>query len=244
MKSAKTSLKLVSTVDPNEIAHFSSHSSDWWDRYGTYAPLHKMGAARMSYIKDALGGDLTGKSILDIGCGGGLICEPMARLGAKVTGIDADQSAIKVATAHAKAQKLDISYFCGAAEILVKERKKFDAITALEILEHVSSPLAFVDLCAQLLKPEGKVIFSTLNRTWKSYGLGIFLAERVLSWAPPNTHQWNKFIRPSELSRMVEASGMNVESACGLAYRPLQGEFALHPHDLDINYFMVATLSK
>ncbi len=244
MKSAKTSPKLLSTVDPDEIAHFSSHSADWWDRYGTYAPLHKMGAARMSYIKDALGGSLSGRSILDIGCGGGLVCEPMARLGAKVTGIDADSNAIKVAKDHAASQGLNISYFCGAAESLVQEKKKFDVVTALEILEHVSSPIAFVDLCAQLVKPNGKVIFSTLNRTWKSYGLGIVVAERVLSWAPPNTHQWSKFIRPSELLKMIEGAGMKVDSACGLIYKPLQGEFALHPHDLDINYFMVATLPK
>ncbi|MCB9984749.1 MAG: bifunctional 2-polyprenyl-6-hydroxyphenol methylase/3-demethylubiquinol 3-O-methyltransferase UbiG [Micavibrio sp.] len=243
MINARKKTSRISTIDQNEISHFSAHAADWWALQGTYAPLHKMTPARMAFIKKALG-DLKGQSILDIGCGGGLVCEPMARLGAKVTGADADACAIDIAKTHAQDQNLQINYFCGAAEDLAEKGLKFDAITALEILEHVSRPSHFIDLCASLLKPNGRVIFSTLNRTWKSYGLGIIVAERVLNWAPAGTHEWGKFIKPSELARMIEASGLQLTTASGLVYQPLHGKFALAPHDLDVNYFMVATKAK
>ncbi|MDY0028472.1 MAG: bifunctional 2-polyprenyl-6-hydroxyphenol methylase/3-demethylubiquinol 3-O-methyltransferase UbiG [Pseudobdellovibrionaceae bacterium] len=231
--------KARSTVDPEEISHFSSHAADWWDVNGTYAPLHKMAEARMKFISSAFG-PLKGKSVLDIGCGGGLICEPLSRLGGKVTGVDADPHAIQVAREHALSHGVSVTYKNAAAEDLVAAGEKFDYLTALEIIEHVSSPMAFVGLCSDLLKPGGKVIFSTLNRTWKSYGLGIFVAERILSWAPEGTHNWNKFIKPSELARIAECSDLKVLQACGLVYKPLSGTFALNSHDLDINYFMVA----
>ncbi|MCB1558259.1 MAG: bifunctional 2-polyprenyl-6-hydroxyphenol methylase/3-demethylubiquinol 3-O-methyltransferase UbiG [Alphaproteobacteria bacterium] len=237
----QTSLRLIdrSTVDQAEIQHFSEHARDWWDVDGTYAPLHKMTPARISYIKDTLR-EISGASILDIGCGGGLVCEPLYRLGAKVVGIDADGVAIETAQDHAKRNGLNINYICGAAEDLVSQKKKFDFVTALEIVEHVSSPSSFVSMCSQLLKPKGKVVFSTLNRTWKSYAFGIVAAERILNWAPAGTHSWQKFIKPSELARMAENEGLRVVDVCGLVYKPLSGQFELAPHDLDINYFLVA----
>lgn len=244
MKNTIKSLKKISTIDYDEITHFSGYSADWWNVNGTYAPLHKMSAARISYIKQILNGKISGKSILDIGCGGGLVSEPLSRLGGHVTGIDADKGAIDIARDHALSQGLDISYICGAAEDLVAQNKKYDVVIALEILEHVSSPMTFIQMCGKLLKPGGVIIFSTLNRTWKSYALGIFVAERILSWAPPNTHHWNKFIKPSELSRMINMCDLETIDACGLVYKPLNGEFDLSPHDLDINFFMVATSKK
>lgn len=232
-------LKARSTVDPDEISHFTSHAADWWDVNGTYAPLHKMAAARMEFITKSFG-PLKGKTVLDIGCGGGLICEPLARLGGKITGVDADPKAIQVAREHSLHHGVPVTYKNAAAEDLVADGEKFDFLTALEILEHVSAPMSFVALCADLLKPGGKVVFSTLNRTWKSYGLGIFVAERILSWAPEGTHSWNKFIKPSELARIAECSDLKVIDACGLVYKPVSGSFELSPHDLDVNYFMVA----
>ena len=181
------------------------------------------------------------KSILDVGCGGGLMCEPLARLGAKVTGIDADGSAIAVAKAHAAAQDLNIDYINAAAEDLVAQGKTFSSVLALEIIEHVSDPALFVELTTQLVQPNGTLIFSTLNRNWKSYALGIIAAERILNWVPKGTHDWKKFIKPSELARMLTSQGFVVQNVMGIAYHPLKGEFYLAPHDLDVNYFLVAS---
>jgi len=243
MKHSSPTKARLRTVDPAEIQHFSVHAGDWWQRHGSYAPLHKMAPARMGYLKQVLG-PLKGLKTLDIGCGGGLVCEPLSRLGAKVTGIDADENAIHAAKSHAKDQGLTIDYRHGAAEDLVARGEQFDAVLALEILEHVSDPAVFVELCAQLAKPSGKIVFSTLNRTWKSYGLGIFMAERILNWAPEGTHDWNKFIKPSELARMGEKVGLTPLDASGLVYKPFEDRFVIDPHNLDINYFMVFTKSK
>jgi len=233
----------LQTVDAGEIRHFSAHASEWWDRYGSYAPLHQMTPARMAYLVSVLG-PVKGLKVLDIGCGGGLVSEPLARLGAKVTGVDADPNAIRAALAHAKTQNLSIDYRQGAAEDFVKAREKFDVVLGLEILEHTSSPSDFVELCADLVTPNGKIVFSTLNRTWKSYALGIVAAERLLNWAPEGTHQWNKFIKPSELSNIAEECRLKPVSACGLVYNPVRGQFDLAPHRLDVNYFMLFSPKK
>lgn len=228
------------TVNPDEISRFAKDSADWWNPEGAFAPLHRMTPARMRFIKDSIG-DVQGKTILDIGCGGGLISVPLARLGAKVTGIDADSQAIAVATQHAQKEQLPVTFINGAAENLVAQRKTFDVVLALEVIEHVENPALFVQLCADLVKPDGMVIFSTLNRTWKSYALGIIAAERILNWVPAGTHDWKKFIRPSELAKMSKDAGLVLRDAKGMVYRPLSNEFAIHPHDLDLNYFLVAS---
>ena len=236
-----------STINTAEIAHFSKDSADWWNLDGAFAPLHRMTPARMRFLKDTIG-TLAGKTILDIGCGGGLISIPLARLGtnvgAKVTGIDADATAISVASAHAAQdaaqENLPITFINGAAEDLVDQGQKFDVVLALEIIEHVDHPDMFVDLCARLVKPDGIVVFSTLNRTAKSYALGIIAAERILGWVPKGTHSWKKFVKPSELARMASSAGLEVTTAKGLVYHPLRQDFFLSPHDLDVNYFLVA----
>jgi 2-polyprenyl-6-hydroxyphenyl methylase / 3-demethylubiquinone-9 3-methyltransferase len=231
-----------STINRDEISHFAQDSADWWNLDGPFAPLHRMTPARMMFLKETIG-DVKGKSILDIGCGGGLISVPLSRLGAKVTGIDADAQAISIAKNHAKGEGLPINFISGAAEDLVTKGQKYDVVLALEVIEHVENPSLFVDLCAQLVKPNGLVIFSTLNRTWKSYALGIVAAERVLKWVPVGTHDWKKFIKPSELARLAEKNGLFLRNAKGMVFNPFNNKFSIHPHDLDLNYFLVASPS-
>lgn len=241
MKHTRMSSKrpLRSTINTAEIAHFSKDSADWWNLDGAFAPLHRMTPARMRFLKDTIG-PIPGKTILDIGCGGGLISTPLSRLGGHITGIDADKQAISVATQYAKNEGLGIQFIHGAAEDLAQKGETFDVVLALEIIEHVDHPDMFVDLCARLVKPDGIVIFSTLNRTWKSYALGIIAAERLLKWVPVGTHDWKKFIKPSELSKLAEQSGLALHDLKGMVFRPLKNEFDIDPHDLDLNYFLVA----
>lgn len=245
MKTAPKNAKRpdFSTINAHEISHFAQDSVDWWNVDGAFAPLHRITPTRMRYLKSVIG-DIKNKTILDIGCGGGLISVPLSRLGAKVTGVDADKQAITVAKQHSKDQGLDIDFIHGAAENLVEEGRKFDVVMALEVIEHVDNPELFVELCSKLVKPNGIVIFSTLSRTWKSYALGIVAAERILRWVPVGTHDWKKFIKPSELSRMAAASGLTVTDAKGMVFNPLKNEFSIHPHDLDLNYFLVASPSR
>jgi 2-polyprenyl-6-hydroxyphenyl methylase/3-demethylubiquinone-9 3-methyltransferase len=237
------SSKAKTTINEAEISHFAQDSANWWNVDGPFAPLHRLTPTRMSYILDKIG-TIQGKTILDIGCGGGLISCPLSRLGANVTGIDADQQAIRVAQEHAKAEKLNACFVNGAAEDLIYQKKKFDVVLALEVIEHVDNPNLFVELCSNLLKPNGMVIFSTLNRTWKSYALGIVAAEQILRWVPKGTHSWKKFIKPSELAEMCQSNNLVLRDATGIIFNPLKNQFALHPHDLDVNYFLVATHTK
>jgi len=237
------------TVEPAEIAHFAKDSSSWWDPEGPFRPLHWMTPVRMEFIRDqvtahfGLGVSLSPLKCLtavDIGCGGGLACEPIARMGAKTTGVDADGNAIAVARAHAAEQGLDITYIHGAAEDLVDQKKTYDVVLALEVIEHVSDPDAFISLCSNLLKPGGLLIISTLNRTWKSYALAIVVSEHIVHWTPKGTHDWNKFIKPSELARMARRQDLSVTTVSGMVYNPLRHDFSIHPHDVDVNYFLVA----
>ncbi|MEM7651532.1 MAG: bifunctional 2-polyprenyl-6-hydroxyphenol methylase/3-demethylubiquinol 3-O-methyltransferase UbiG [Pseudomonadota bacterium] len=235
----------MSSIDAQEIENFSKDSAYWWDEDGPFKPLHKLNPVRLSYIKaqicevferdiDDLNA-LKGLSILDVGCGGGLVCEPLARLGARVSGADADAQAIEVAKAHAKDSGLKIDYQNKPAEEI---GKKFDVVLALEIIEHVNDPQAFVKSVAKLVKPGGLVIFSTLNRNPKSFLLGIVAAEYILKWVPQGTHSWKKFIKPSELSKMGRAAGLAPKDVTGLVFNPLQGSFQLSKTDLDVNFLM------
>ena len=236
---------MTNSVDQQEIQQFSKDSSHWWDESGPFAPLHRLNPTRMSYIKqqicthydrdvNALDA-LDGLDILDIGCGGGLVCESLARLGGNVTGADADAQAVEVAKVHAKESGLKIKYENKPAEDI---KKQFDVVLALEIIEHVKNPAEFVSSVSKLLKPGGLVIFSTLNRNPKSFLLGIVAAEYSLQWVPKGTHSWNKFIRPSELSRYGRNTGLSPQNITGLIYNPVKDVFSLSKTDIDVNYFL------
>lgn len=240
----------MTTLDRSQIDHFSKDSADWWNPNGAFRPLHRLNPARMGFIREMAVAHfglndreikvLKNLSVLDIGCGGGLVSEPLSRLGADVTGLDADETGIATAISHAEDEGLEINYICGTAEDLAGKGRKFDIVLALEIIEHTASPEDFVSLCASLARPGGLVIFSTLNRNWKSYALGIVAAEHVLRWVPPGTHQWKRFVKPSELGAMAENSGLSVLDVKGMIFNPLKNEFSIHPHDVDVNYFLVA----
>ncbi|MBL8639584.1 MAG: bifunctional 2-polyprenyl-6-hydroxyphenol methylase/3-demethylubiquinol 3-O-methyltransferase UbiG [Alphaproteobacteria bacterium] len=240
-----TAQTVAQTIDSQEIQHFSQFSKEWWDIHGPYAPLHKMTRPRMEYLAQAWQkfGDernFSGLKILDVGCGGGLVSESLARLKADVTAIDADSNAIAVAKDHAKSQYLEIDYRAVALEDLIEEKPQFDLILALEIVEHVSNPGDFIGLCSSCLAPGGLLVLSTLNRTWKSFALGIVAAERVLSWAPAGTHDWKKFLKPSELAHILMNKDFELLDASGLTYHPLEGAFKLAQNDLDVNYFLTS----
>lgn len=250
MRGALDQIKSVSmhTVDAKEIENFAKDSSHWWDEDGPFRPLHRLNPVRLQYIKERIceGRDIDaqslkpyrGLSVLDIGCGGGLVCEPMARLGADVTGIDADKNAISVAAAHAADGGLDITYKAASSEQLVKEKKRFDVVLALEIVEHVADVDEFVRNCVDLCAPDGVIVFSTLNRTAKSFVLGKVAAEYILGWVPKGTHEWKKFLKPSELSRAVRQAGGTVINTEGMVFDPLSGDFKHSKRDLDVNYFL------
>lgn len=238
----------MNTVNKAEIQNFSKDSSHWWDINGPFKPLHRLNPVRLDYIKqqicdhfdrDYMAFDsYKGLDILDIGCGGGLVCEPMTRLGGNVTGIDADENAIAVAREHAKEQELDITYKATSSDELVKDGQQFDVVLALEIIEHVDNPDLFVKNVMDLCNPGGLVIFSSLNRNPKSFALGIVAAEYILRWVPRGTHNWKKFVKPSELSKMVRQYSGKPHDICGLAYNPFKDEFHLAPKDLDVNYLI------
>ena len=238
----------MGTVNQKEIAQFAKDSSNWWDEDGPFKPLHRLNPVRLSYIKeqicDARALDrqslkpFKGLSILDIGCGGGLISEPMARLGADVTGIDADRNAIAVAADHAKLSGLGITYKATSTDELVKTKERYDVVLALEIAEHVDDVDKFVHDCVDLCKSTGIIVFSTLNRTPKSFLLGKVAAEYILGWVPQGTHDWKKFIKPSELAKAVRNAGGEVISTEGMVFDPVRGEFKRSANDLAVNYFI------
>lgn len=228
---------MSTSIRPEEIEHFAKDSSRWWDESGPFAVLHRLNPVRMRYITGQIGRKPNGLKILDIGCGGGLVCEPLARLGAIVTGIDADGQAIGVAREHAAVQDLDVNYICGAVE---NQKGKYDIVTALEIVEHVADMKRFVEGAAKLCKPGGLMIFSTLNRTPKSFALGIVAAEYILRWVPRGTHRWKQFIRPGELAAALRACGCEVADIRGYGFNPLSGDFELFDNDVSVNYFLTA----
>jgi 2-polyprenyl-6-hydroxyphenyl methylase/3-demethylubiquinone-9 3-methyltransferase len=244
----------MNTVDAQEIQNFSKDSSHWWDIHGPFKPLHRLNPVRLKYLKQQICAhygmsfdDLKpykGLKILDVGCGGGLVCEPMARLGGTVTGIDADENAITVAKDHAQQSALDIDYQATTSDALVANQAQYDVVLALEIIEHVNNPENFVKSIIALCKPGGLVIFSTLNRTPKSFALGIVAAEYILRWVPQGTHNWKKFIKPSELSHFIRNQGAKPKDICGLVFDPLRNKFNLAPHDTDVNYFLSMVKTK
>ena len=239
------------TVDPAELERFARIADEWWNADGKFAPLHRLNPARIGFVRDRVaarfGRDplrpapLDGLRLLDIGCGGGLVCEPMRRLGATVTGIDAAERSIAAAREHAAQMELTIDYRVATAEGLRDAGESFDVVLALEVVEHVADPALFLASCAALVRPGGVLFLSTLNRTAKAFALGIVGAEHVLGWLPRGTHDWRKFMRPSELARPLRAAGLAIEAIAGLVYSPITGRWRIDARDLDVNYLLVAT---
>jgi len=242
------------TVDPAEVERFSRIAAQWWDPAGKFAPLHRLNPLRIGYIRDraalhwrrdALGGaPLEGLSLLDIGCGGGLLSEPMTRLGAKVTGVDASSNNVHVAARHAEGQALAIDYRQGTAEALAATAEAFDIVLALEIVEHVADVDLFLRSCSRLVKPGGLLFLSTLNRTAKAWVLAIAGAEYVFGWLPRGTHDWRKFLRPSEVVNGLRDAGIDTQEIVGVVYSPLSRAWSLNKSDLDVNYMLYGTKSS
>lgn len=238
----------ASSIDDAEVAKFRAMAAEWWDPAGKFKPLHMLNPVRLDYITGQITAEFArdrkslrpfeGLRLLDIGCGGGLISEPMARLGAAVTGADAAAENIEVARLHAEQSGLAIDYRAVTAEALLAEGAQFDVVLALEIVEHVADPQQFLTTCARLLRPGGVLIASTLNRTPQSFAAAIIGAEWVMRWLPRGTHQWSRFIRPDELAGMFEAAGVRVVDRAGMVFNPLGWSWSLSRRDLAVNYLM------
>jgi 2-polyprenyl-6-hydroxyphenyl methylase/3-demethylubiquinone-9 3-methyltransferase len=237
------------TLDREEVARFARLAGDWWDERGPFRQLHRINPVRLTYIRNQLckrferdpkqAASLAGLRVLDVGCGGGLVCEPLARLGAQVTGIDPAAENIEAAKAHATAQGLGIAYETATAEEIVARGQNFDAVLLLEVVEHVPRVPDFLKSVAPLVKPGGVMILSTLNRTLKAYALAIVGAEYILRWLPVGTHQWERFVKPKELAAALSAAGLAMTGTEGLTYDPFADEWRLGS-DTDVNYFASA----
>ncbi|MCC6205248.1 MAG: bifunctional 2-polyprenyl-6-hydroxyphenol methylase/3-demethylubiquinol 3-O-methyltransferase UbiG [Hyphomicrobiales bacterium] len=238
-----------STIDAEEVERFSALAAEWWNPNGKFKPLHKFNPVRLAYIRDQIaerfGRDpraarpLAGLRILDIGCGGGLLCEPMARLGADVVGADASETNIEVAKLHAAESKVEIDYRATTAEALAEAGEKFDVILNMEVVEHVSDVPLFVDACAGMVKPGGLMFVATINRTLKALALAIVGAEYVLRWLPRGTHQFSKLVRPEELEKALTDAGMGIVDRTGVVYNPLADRWQ-KSRDMDVNYMLLA----
>jgi 2-polyprenyl-6-hydroxyphenyl methylase/3-demethylubiquinone-9 3-methyltransferase len=238
-----------STVDEDEVARFSRLSGQWWDARGPMAALHKFNPLRLGYIRDRAAerfsrdpkrlDSLAGLRFLDIGCGGGILSEPLARLGAAVVGVDPSASNIAVAQQHAAQSGLAIDYRCATAEALADAAESFDVVLAMEVVEHVAEVGLFVDLAAQMVKPDGLLFVATLNRTVKSFALAIVGAEYILRWLPRGTHQWDKFVTPNELEIAIALSGLQIVHETGVIYDLFADRWQLSS-DMDVNYMVVA----
>jgi len=242
-----------SSVDAAEVERFARHAADWWSPRGPMAPLHKFNPVRLAYIRDQaaahFGRDpktldcLKGLRMLDIGCGGGILSEPLARLGARMIGVDPAEENIAAARAHAAESGIEIDYRAAAAEELAAADERFDVVLAMEVVEHVTDMPTFVETCAAMVAPGGLMIVATLNRTLKSFALAIVGAEYVLRWVPPGTHQWDKFVRPEELETAIEDCGLRVIGERGVIYNIFADRWQL-ASDMDVNYMLAAARDK
>jgi 2-polyprenyl-6-hydroxyphenyl methylase/3-demethylubiquinone-9 3-methyltransferase len=243
-----TAEQKTSSIDPQEVERFSRIAAEWWDPHGKFAPLHKFNPVRLQFIRDECLNrfdrdprarrPFEGLRLLDIGCGGGLLCEPMTRLGFSVLGVDASERNIGTASAHAAEQRLAIDYRAGTAEDLAAEGAgPFDVILNMEVIEHVADPGDYLRTCATLLAPGGLMIVATLNRTLKAFALAKLGAEYVLRWLPVGTHDWNKFLRPDELRGFLSNEPVEVDGPFGVSFSPLTGRWSASS-DTDVNYMM------
>jgi len=224
-------------VDPNEIKKFEDVAHRWWDTDSEFKPLHDINPLRLNYIDENSGG-IKGKKVIDVGCGGGILAESMALRGAKTTGIDMGETPLSVAELHALETGVDVSYKkITAEEMAEKHSAKFDVVTCMEMLEHVPDPESIIDACAKLVKPGGHVFFSTINRNPKSFALAIVGAEYIMNMLPKGTHEYAKFIRPSELESWARKTGLQLENIKGMTYNPLLQSYSLSD-DVAINYLM------
>lgn len=241
---------MTTTVDANEIAKFEAMAAEWWDPHGKFKPLHMMNPVRLDYITTQIAGEFDrdlstqrpfdGLRILDIGCGGGLLCEPMARLGAEIVGVDAAERNIPVAEAHARQSDLEIDYRHTTAEAMAAAGEQFDVVLNMEVVEHVADPLAYLTACRQLLKPGGLHLCSTINRNPKSFAVAILGAEYVMRWLPKGTHEWSKFITPDELYDLMTRAGLRPVDRKGYVFNPVSWKWSISDRDLSVNYVTAA----
>lgn len=245
----KTASRGSPSVDPAEVAKFSAMAAEWWDPNGKFRPLHRFNPVRLGFLRDTAVRHwkrdaralkpFGGLKLLDIGCGGGLLSEPLARMGFDVLGADASEENVKMAAAHAAGAPLKLRYRAGSAEALAEEGARFDFVIAMEVAEHVADVGVFIEACATLVSPGGLLVVATINRTLKSLALAKIGAEYVLRWLPVGTHDWDRFITPAELQRHLEAAGLSVLDIQGVRFDPLRWDWQL-ARDTEVNYMMAA----
>ncbi|PYE24765.1 3-demethylubiquinone-9 3-methyltransferase [Rhizobium sp. PP-WC-2G-219] len=237
------------TIDQSEVDRFSALAAEWWNPHGKFKPLHKFNPVRLGYIRDraaeTFGRDpkaprpLEGLRLLDIGCGGGLLSEPMARMGADVVGADASEKNIRIAETHAAGSGVSVDYRAVTAEALAEAGETFDIVLNMEVVEHVSDVEFFLSTCASMVRPGGMMVVATINRTMKAAALAIFAAENVLRWLPRGTHQYEKLVRPEEIEKPLSASGLTITERTGVFFSPFTNQWNLS-QDMDVNYMMIA----
>ena len=243
-------MQTSTTIDPDEVAYYERLADQWWDEQGKFWPLHRLNRLRTDYITqlicDHFGRDiesespLTGLTIVDIGCGGGILSESMARLGAEVTGIDVVHKSLQVARHHQQLSDLSIDYRETSVEALAKEQHQYDVVLNMEVVEHVLDLPTFMHACTQLLKPDGQLFVATINRNLRSWLIAIIGAEYILRWLPRGTHQWSKFVKPGELATLLASEGLNVQTETGVRINPLNKRFSLTTN-LTVNYMLSAS---
>lgn len=239
----------ATTINDEEVARFAAMAEEWWDPAGKFKPLHKFNPVRLAYIREQVLAhfNLDGTkrhpfaklNILDIGCGGGLLCEPMVRLGAKVTGADASDKNIRIAQTHAEQAGFKIDYRATTSETMAAAGEQFDVVLNMEVVEHVADVPLYLKSCAQLVKPGGIMFVATINRTAKAYALAIIGAEYVLKWLPRGTHSYNKFLTPEEITSQLKRHGMSIKTKTGVSYSPLQDQWR-KSRDMSVNYMLLA----